>query len=201
MEDNRGDIMQILSASPALIASVVIFVVCVVIGFFGDKRLKDEKMLKEQSEKDKNKVQTTSDIESSEDNKEEAPLITSQNINNLDSKVTEKMDKLQICDAITEIFNLLRLSNKYIDDTTPWILAKDEASRDRLETVIYNLLESIRVCAILLQPFMPETNEKILKQINNTREEFNYIEDNKYELTTPEVLFQRIDKEKFLEEV
>lgn len=77
--------MQILSASPALIASVVIFVVCVVIGFFGDKRLKDEKMLKEQSEKDENKVQTTSDIESSGDNKEEAPLITSQNINNLDS--------------------------------------------------------------------------------------------------------------------
>ena len=73
--------MQILSASPALIASVVIFVVCVVIGFFGDKRLKDEKMLKEQSEKDKNKVQTTSDIESSEDNKEEAPLIT--NLSNL----------------------------------------------------------------------------------------------------------------------
>lgn len=85
MEDNRGDIMQILSASPALIASVVIFVVCVVIGFFGDKRLKDEKMLKEQSEKDENKVQTTSDIEGSEDNKEDAPLITSQNINNLDS--------------------------------------------------------------------------------------------------------------------
>lgn len=77
--------MQILSASPAFIASVVIFVVCVVIGFFGDKRLKDEKMLKEQSEKDENKVQTTSDIEGSEDNKEDAPLITSQNINNLDS--------------------------------------------------------------------------------------------------------------------
>lgn len=77
--------MQILSTSPALIASVVIFVVCVVIGFFGDKRLKDEKMLKEQSEKDENKVQTTSDIESSGDNKEEASLITSQNINNLDS--------------------------------------------------------------------------------------------------------------------
>ena len=116
-------------------------------------------------------------------------------------KVEEKMNGYQTSDAITEIFNVLRASNKYIDDTTPWILAKDEGSKDRLETVIYNLLESIRVCAILLQPFMPETNEKILKQINNTREEFNYIEDNKYELTTPEVLFQRIDKEKFLEEV
>lgn len=94
MEDNRGDIMQILSASPALIASVVIFVVCVVIGFFGDKRLKDEKMLKEQSEKDENKVQTTSDIESSEDNKEEAPLITSQNINNLDSNNINDLSNL-----------------------------------------------------------------------------------------------------------
>ena len=127
------------------------------------------------------------------------PFINS--INELNRKVEEKMNGYQTSDAITEIFNVLRASNKYIDDTTPWILAKDEASKDRLETVIYNLLESIRVCAILLQPFMPETNEKILKQINNTREEFNYIEDNKYELTTPEVLFQRIDKEKFLEEV
>ena len=94
MEDNRGDIMQILSASPALIASVVIFVVCVVIGFFGDKRLKDEKMLKEQSEKDENKVQTTSDIESIEDNKEEAPLITNQNINNLDSNNINDLSNL-----------------------------------------------------------------------------------------------------------
>ena len=94
MEDNRGDIMQILSASPALIASVVIFVVCVVIGFFGDKRLKDEKILKEQSEKDENKIQTTSDIESSEDNKEEAPLITSQNINNLDSNNINDLSNL-----------------------------------------------------------------------------------------------------------
>ena len=111
------------------------------------------------------------------------------------------MNGYQTSDAITEIFNVLRASNKYIDDTTPWILAKDEASRDRLETVIYNLLESIRVCAILLQPFMPETNERILKQINNTKEVFNYVEDNKYELNTPEVLFQRMDKEKFFEEI
>ena len=85
MEDNRGDIMQILSASPTLIISIVIFVVCVVIGFFGDKRLKNEKMLKEQSEKDKNEAQTTSDIESSEDSKSDAPLITSQNVNSVDS--------------------------------------------------------------------------------------------------------------------
>ena len=122
-------------------------------------------------------------------------------INQLNKNVEEKMNGYQTSDAITEIFNVLRASNKYIDDTTPWILAKDEASRDRLETVIYNLLESIRVCAILLQPFMPETNERILKQINNTKEVFNYVEDNKYELNTPEVLFQRMDKEKFFEEI
>lgn len=83
MEDNRGDIMQILSASPTLIVSIVIFIICVVIGFFGDKRLKNEKMLKEQSRKNKNEAQTTSDIESSEDSKSDAPLITSQNVNSV----------------------------------------------------------------------------------------------------------------------
>ena len=83
------------------------------------------------------------------------------NINNLDSKVTEKMDKLQICDAITEIFNLLRLSNKYIDETTPWVLAKDDALKDRLETVLYNLLEAIRVSAVFLAPFLTNTSDKI----------------------------------------
>ena len=99
--------MQILSASPALIASVVIFVVCVVIGFFGDKRLKDEKMLKKQSEKDENKVQTTSDIESSEDNKEETPLITSQNINNLDSNNINNLDS----NNINDLSNLYSIGN------------------------------------------------------------------------------------------
>ena len=94
MGDNRGDIMQILSASPTLIISIVIFVVCVVIGFFGDKRLKNEKMLKEQSEKDKNEAQTTSDIESSEDSKNDAPLITSQNVNSVDSNDNKDLGNL-----------------------------------------------------------------------------------------------------------
>ena len=122
-------------------------------------------------------------------------------INELDSKVTEKMNDYQISDAVTEIFNVLRASNKYIDDTTPWILAKDEASKDRLETVIYNLLESIRVCAIMIKPFMPETSDKILSQINNDNNSFGFTVDNEYQLNTPEVLFQRIDKEKFLAEM
>lgn len=94
MEDNRGDIMQILSASPTLIVSIVIFIICVVIGFFGDKRLKNEKMLKEQSEKDKNEAQTTSNIESSEDSKSDAPLITSQNVNSVDSNDNKDLGNL-----------------------------------------------------------------------------------------------------------
>ena len=129
--------------------------------------------------------------------KEEVDEQFIKSINDLDSLVTAKMDKYQISDAITEIFNVLRASNKYIDDTTPWILAKDENSRDRLETVIYNLLESIRVCGKLLLAFMPETSEKIAAQLNNTNDSLSFVSDNVYELGTPEALFQRIDKEKF----
>ena len=117
-------------------------------------------------------------------------------INTLESKVTEKMDKLQISDAITEIFNVLRASNKYIDETTPWILAKDENLKDRLETVLYNLLESIRVCAVLLESFLPSTSESILKQIQSDNKEFNYREEGSYELGQPSPLFMRIDTSK-----
>lgn len=119
----------------------------------------------------------------------------------LDEKVTAKMDTYQVSDAITEIFNVLRASNKYIDDTTPWVLAKDPEAKDRLETVIYNLLESIRVCGKLLLSFIPETSEKIETQLNNKLDTLTYVSDNKYELGQPEVLFQRIDKEKFLAEL
>jgi len=121
-------------------------------------------------------------------------------INALDSAVTEKMDNLQVSDAISEIFNVLRLSNKYIDETTPWILAKDEDKLDRLETVLYNLLESIRVCARLLSPFITNTSQKIIKQINNDKEDLCYLENNEYTLGTPEILFKRIDKDKFFQE-
>lgn len=119
-----------------------------------------------------------------------------KNINSLEENVTSKMDKLQVADAIGEIFNVLRASNKYIDETTPWVLAKDEALQDRLETVIYNLLESIRVCAVLLEPFMPETSSKILEQINISDKKISFVEDTKYELGKPSALFMRIDTTK-----
>ena len=114
-------------------------------------------------------------------------------INDLDSIVSEKMDKLEINVALEEIFNVLRASNKYIDETTPWVLAKNEEDRDKLETVLYNLLESIRVCALSLRPYLPDTSEKILSQLNNTNQKFEYVADNKYSLNEPEILFKRID--------
>ena len=117
-------------------------------------------------------------------------------INNLYDAVSAKMDKLQISDALTEIFDVLRASNKYIDETTPWILAKEEDKQDRLETVLYNLLESIRVCGLLLNPFLTKTSDEIAKQINNTNSELKYVEDNKYELSSPTPLFMRIDTKK-----
>ena len=117
-------------------------------------------------------------------------------INSLDERVTKKMDDLQISDAISEIFDVLRASNKYIDDTTPWILAKDESLKDNLETVLYNLLESIRVCASLLEPFLPGTSEEILRQINIDNKDFSFVDDNKYILNDPKPLFLRIDQRK-----
>ena len=117
-------------------------------------------------------------------------------INNLDKKVEDKMSDYHIADALGEIFTVLRASNKYIDDTTPWILAKEEDKQDRLETVIYNLLESIRVCGSILLPFLPETSEKIHEQINNKIDDLKFLENNNYELGKPTPLFQRIDKEK-----
>ena len=121
-------------------------------------------------------------------------------INSLSSNIDKAMDKLAVSDAINSILEVLRASNKYIDETTPWILAKDEDSKDRLETVLYNLLESIRVCSINLSFAIPSTSKEILRQINNTREDNSYLKDNKYEVGTPSVLFQRIDKDKFLKE-
>lgn len=114
-------------------------------------------------------------------------------INSLYENVSSKMDKLQISDAISEVFNVLRASNKYIDETTPWILAKDENMKDRLETVLYNLLESIRVCALLITPFLPDTGEGMLKQINISNAELNYVDNNDYNLGEASPLFMRID--------
>ena len=113
--------------------------------------------------------------------------------------VDEKMDELHISEAIDAIFDVLRKCNKYIDDTTPWILAKDETKKDRLATVLYNLLESIRICAILLSPFMPTSVDKILYQLNtkvtsyDSCKKFGQIEINN-QLNKPEPIFLRIDK-------
>ena len=113
--------------------------------------------------------------------------------------VDEKMDELHISEAIDAIFDVLRKCNKYIDDTTPWILAKDETKKDRLATVLYNLLESIRICAILLSPFMPTSVDKILYQLNtkvtsyDSCKKFGQIEINN-QLNKPEPTFLRIDK-------
>lgn len=115
-------------------------------------------------------------------------------INHLYSEVEERMNRLHISEALESIFEMLRRANKYIDETTPWILAKDEDKKQRLETVIYNLLESIRVCAILLQSFLPTTTQNILDQLNNKRVDFQFIEDNNYQLGIPSPLFQRIAK-------
>lgn len=121
-----------------------------------------------------------------------------QAISSLDEKVTVKMDDLHIGEALDEIFNVLRKSNKYIDDTTPWILAKDETKKGRLETVLYNLLESIRICAIFLSPFLPDTSEKIFNQLNTQNrtyetKDFGMLE-SPITLNTPQHLFSRIDE-------
>ncbi len=119
---------------------------------------------------------------------------------NLKLVVDKNMEKLYINDALEEIFNFLRECNKYIDDTTPWVLAKEE-KLERLQTVLYNLLESIRISSVLLTPFMPTTTEKIFKQLNtnlntyDTLNEFGALENN-HKLGQIEVLFKRIEIEK-----
>lgn len=122
-------------------------------------------------------------------------------VNGLDGKVEKRMDKLEIGFALDEIFEVLRRSNKYIDETMPWSLAKEEDKKDRLETVLYNLLESIRVCANHLTPFLTNTSKEILKQLNTTDTSLEFKENNSYNNMKPEVLFQRIDKEKKLKEI
>ena len=114
-------------------------------------------------------------------------------INELDKKVEIKMDTLEVGAALDEIFDLLRRSNKYIDETMPWVLAKDPNNSDRLQTVLYNLLESIRVSANLIRSFLPETADKILEQIGNTDDSLKFNPSNKYNLGVATPLFKRID--------
>ncbi len=122
-------------------------------------------------------------------------------------KVTKAMEKLRVSDAITEIFALFKRCNKYIDETMPWVLAKEEASHARLETVLYNLVESITIGAVLLKSFMPETAEKILTQLNAQDREcdqlgtFGMYPNNNKVTETPEILFARLDVNEVLEDL
>lgn len=122
-------------------------------------------------------------------------------------KVAKKMDELRVADAITEIFNLFKRCNKYIDETTPWILAKDEATKPRLETVLYNLVEGISIGATLLKSYMPETADKILKQLNAKEIPYDdlttfghYVSGTKV-TENPEILFARLDLEEVMKKV
>ena len=114
--------------------------------------------------------------------------------------VENKMNSLKVNEALEDIFELLKRSNKYIDDTTPWVLAKDEANNDRLKTVLYNLLESIRISAILLNAFIPSTSERIFKMLNTKNTSFDTLEFGNLEtnitLNEAEILFNRIDTNK-----
>ncbi len=122
-------------------------------------------------------------------------------------KVSEKMDQLRVADAITEIFNLFKRCNKYIDETMPWALAKDEAKKDRLATVLYNLVESISYGAALLEPFMPSTSKEILKQLNaksRTMDEmgvFGLYTSGTKVTDKPQILFARLGIKEVLEKV
>ncbi len=122
-------------------------------------------------------------------------------VKKLELKIDDKMDRLEIGSALDDIFEVLRKSNKYIDDTMPWSLAKDENNNKRLETVIYNLLETIRVCAVALRPFLPDTSDEILKQLNIKDELCTFNENNLYSTGVPSPLFVRINKEEKLKEI
>ena len=117
------------------------------------------------------------------------------------------MDELRVADAMTEIFNLFKRCNKYIDETMPWALAKDENRRDRLATVLYNLVESISIGASLLEPFMPETAEKILAQLGARKRSlevmnmFGLYQSGNKVTDKPEILFARLDVNEVLEKV
>ena len=122
-------------------------------------------------------------------------------------RVAEKMESLRVADAITEIFTLFKRCNKYIDETMPWALAKDEAKKDRLAEVLYNLVEGITVGACLLESYMPETTGKILAQLNTEKREYEVLDQfglypsgNKV-TDKPEILFQRLDVKEVLEKV
>lgn len=119
-------------------------------------------------------------------------------------KTEEKMDQLRVADAITAIFEIFRRSNKYIDETMPWALAKDEAKKDRLATVLYNLAEAITIGASLLASFMPDTSRRILEQLNTAKRELSSMDEfgtypsGNQVTSKPEILFARLDLKEVL---
>ena len=123
------------------------------------------------------------------------------------AKVDAKMEELRVADAMTEIFNLFKRCNKYIDETMPWALAKDESKKERLETVLYNLVESILIGAELLESFMPETAQRIRKQLNaqprgkESLNTFGLYPSGSKVTETPEILFARLDVKEVMEKV
>ena len=122
-------------------------------------------------------------------------------------RIEKKMDELRVADAISEVFTLFRRCNKYIDETEPWVLAKDEGKQDRLAEVLYNLAESITIGACLLRPFLPETAEKIVAQLNTNLRDFDELNQfglypNGTKVTkTPEILFARLDAKEIMPKV
>lgn len=128
-------------------------------------------------------------------------------VNDTRLRVNICMDKLRVADAITEIWNLFKRCNKYIDETMPWVLAKDEGKLERLNEVLYNLIEGITVGASLLEPFMPDTSARILKQLNTEKRgvtelgRFGLYPSGNKVTDTPEILFARIDAKEMLDEI
>ena len=121
-------------------------------------------------------------------------------------KAKKCMDDLRVADALDEVFEIFKRSNKYIDETMPWVLAKDESKKERLATVLYHLLEAIRHGAVLLQAFLPDTASSIFHQLNSLNQSYESLDrfdglDIGIHLNAPEPLFLRIDKEKKLEEL
>ena len=122
-------------------------------------------------------------------------------------KAEGKMNELRVADAITEIFNIFRRCNKYIDETMPWALAKDEAQKDRLATVLYNLVEAITIGASLLESFMPDTSKKILAQLHAQKralsemDQFGLYPSGEHVTDAPEILFARMDPKEVMEKV
>ena len=134
-------------------------------------------------------------------------LVSSMGVTGTRDKVQNKMATLHVADAMTDVFALFKRCNKYIDETMPWALAKEEDKQDRLATVLYNLIEGITIGASLLEPFMPETSKKILAQINAQPRAFEdmtefgkYPSDNKV-TEKPEILFARMDIKDVMEKV